>query len=109
MKNLNTEVGIPNESTSKFQEQTPITILIQDLEASSNLIESDIKKFMVLTTVKVIKESYVEREREIITKFAFDFYTDLSRQMGVPEIKISKNLTNAESYFDKKFNNNKDV
>ena len=109
MKNSNTEEAIPNEPTSKFQEQTPIAILIEDLETTSNLMESDIKKIVVLTTVKVIKESYVEREREIMTKFAFDFYADLSRQIGVPENLISENLTHAEIYFDQKFNRNTNV
>ncbi len=36
-------------------------------------------------------------------KFAFDFYYDLSRQMGVPENLISENLTHAEIYFYEKF------
>ena len=109
MENSITEETTSNELIAKFQDQTPITILIQDLEQTSNLVKSDFQKDTILTIVKVLKESYPERERNVITKFAFDFYADLSRQMKVPENKISENLTHAENFFEKEFNQNKDV
>ena len=104
MENSNTGETTSNDLIAKFQDQTPITILIQDLEQTSNLVKSDFQKDTILTIVKVVKESYPERERDVITKFAFDFYADLSRQMKVPENLISENLTHAENYFDSKFN-----
>ena len=109
MENSNTGETTSNDLIAKFQDQTPITILIQDLEQTSNLVKSDFQKDTILTIVKVLKESYPERERNVITKFAFDFYADLSRQMKVPENKISENLTHAENFFEQKFNLNKDV
>lgn len=104
MENSNTGETTSNDLIAKFQDLTPITILIQDLEQTSNLLKSDFQKDTILRIVKVLKESYPERERNVITKFAFDFYADLSRQMKVPENLISENLTHAEIYFDEKFN-----
>ena len=109
MENSITEETTSNELIAKFQDQTSITILIQDLEQTSNLMKSDIERNLVSRIVKVLNDSYLNREREIITKFAFDFYADLSRQMKVPENKISENLTHAENFFEQRFNQNKDV
>ena len=109
MENSITEETTSNELIAKFQDQTSITILIQDLEQTSNLMKSDVERHLVSRIVKVLNDSYLNRERETITKFAFDFYADLSRQMKVPENKISENLTHAENFFEQRFNQNKDV
>jgi len=109
MKNSNTEEAIPNEPTSKFQEQTPIAILIEDLETTSNLMEYDLEKKLVLSIIKILKDNYLDKEREIMSRFAFDFYFDLSDDLDVPENLISENLTHAEIYFDQKFNRNTNV
>lgn len=109
MGNSNTEETTPADDISKFQEQTPISILIQDLEQTLNLMNSDVEKNLTLKIIKVLNNSYLNREREITTKFAFDFYADLSRQMKVPENKISENLTHAENFFKQKFNQKKDM
>ena len=93
-----------NDAINKFQDQTPITILIQDLKETSNLVKSDFQKDVILSIVKVLQESSKETERNIMAKFAFDFYADLSRKMGVPENLISENFTHAENFFDEKFN-----
>jgi hypothetical protein len=104
METQNTEKNTSNEVIAKFKKQTPITILIQDLLESCVLSEDDYQKNIILKIVDVLKESYTNRERDIITKFAFDFYADLSRERNVPENLISENLTLAEAYFDEKFN-----
>jgi uncharacterized protein YeeX (DUF496 family) len=104
MENSNMQETAINDLIAKFKDQTAIIVLIQDLEQTSNLVKSDFQKNTILKIVEVIKESYVERERNVITKFAFDFYAELSRQMKVPENLISENLTHAKIYFDKKFN-----
>ena len=109
MGNSNTEETNPAYAIGKIQDQTPISILIQDLERTSNLMKSDIERNLVSRIVKVLNNSYLNREREIITKFAFDFYANLSRDMKVPENNISENLTHAENFFEKEFNQNKDV
>ena len=109
MENSNNQKTTQDQLVAKFKDQTSITILIQDLEQTSNLMKSDVERHLVSRIVKVLNDSYLNRERETITKFAFDFYADLSRQMKVPENKISENLTHAENFFEQKFNQNKDV
>lgn len=104
MENSNTQEAINNALIAKYKDETLITILIQDLEQTSNLMKSDIEKYLVSRIVKVLNDSYLNRERKMIAKFSFDFYADLSRQMKVPENLISENLTHAEIYFDEKFN-----
>jgi hypothetical protein len=96
------------DSIRKLTDQTAISILIQDLDTSSRLQTEEGKK-LLLRLSKVLTESYLEKERQIIKKFAFDFYSDFSRQMGVPENRISENFTHIEIYFEEKFNQNKDV
>ena len=83
MENSNTEETTSNDLITKFQDQTSITILIQDLNSTSNLMSCEIEKDLTARLVKVLNDSYLNREREIMTKFAFDFYADLSRQMKV--------------------------
>lgn len=109
MEHSNEKATTPVEPTIKIQEQTPISILIQDFEETSNLIKSDAQKKMLSVIVKALNDSCLEVEREIMVKFAFDFYYDLSRQIGVPENLISENITHAEMYFDEKFSRNKNV
>ena len=109
MENSNNQKTTQDQLVAKFKDQTSITILIQDLEQTSNLMKSDVERHLVSRIVKVLNDSYLNRERETITKFAFDFYADLSRQMKVPENKISENLTHAENFFEQRFNQNKDV
>ena len=104
MENSNAEEINPVDAISKITDQTTIAILIQDLNSTSNLMSCEIEKDLTARLVKVLNDSYLNREREIMTKFAFDFYADLSRQMKVTENKISENLTHAEIYFDEKFN-----
>lgn len=104
MENSKTEDATYNDLIATFQDKTPITILIQDLKETSNLLKSDFQKDVILSIVKVLQESSKETERNIMVKFAFDFYADLSCQMGVPENLISENLTHAENFFDEKFN-----
>ena len=104
MENINKDENTLNDLIAKFKDQTPITILIQDLEQTLNLVKSDYQKDIILKIVEVLKESYAQRERNVMTKFAFDFYAELSRQKKVPENIISENLTLAEMYFDEKFN-----
>lgn len=107
MENSNTQETNSIDLIAKFKDRTPITILIQDLEESSNLMKSDVQKDLVSRIVKVLNDAYTEREREIMTKFAFDFYADLSRKMNVPENLISENFTHAENFFEQKFNRDK--
>ena len=109
METTNTDGSIVNDLIAKFKDQTPTAILIQDLEETSNLVKSDLQKEILLTIVKLLNANSLKVERDIMVKFAFDFYADLSRQMGVPENLISENLTHAEIYFDEKFNKQKDV
>ena len=109
MEHSNEKATTPVEPTIKIQDQTPISILIEDFEATSNLIKSDSQKKMISVIVKELNENCLEIEREIMVKFAFDFYYDLSRQIGVPENLISENITHAEMYFDEKFSRNKNV
>ena len=104
MESTNTESSIVNDLIAKFKDQTAITVLIKDLELSSNFMEDDTQKKLVFYIREVLKESYAKTERDVMTKFAFDFYYELSHQMGVPENLISENLTHAEIYFDEKFN-----
>lgn len=105
MESTNTGVIDQFESIKKIADQTAIGILIQDLETSSKLQTEEGGK-LLLRLSKVLTESYLEKERGIITKFAFKFYYDLSLKMGVPENLISENITNAEVYFDETFNRN---
>jgi hypothetical protein len=109
MENSNREKAIQDYLIAKFKDQTSITVLIQDLEQTSNLMDSEVEKKLVSRIMKVLNDSYLNRERYIMTKFAFDFYSDFSRQMGVPENRISENFTHIEIYFEEKFNQNKDV
>jgi hypothetical protein len=104
METTNTEEANEGDLIAKFKDKTPITILSKDLTFTAVLFKSDVEKDLASRIVKVLNDSYLKRERDIMTKFAFDFYADLSRQMGVPENLISENLTHAETYFDEKFN-----
>jgi hypothetical protein len=106
MGNSNTQEINPNDLIGKFKEETPTAILIQDLEETSNLVKSDLQKEILLTIVKLLNANSLKVERDIMVKFAFDFYADLSRKMDVPENLISENLTQAEVYFDEKFKRN---
>ena len=109
MENSNNQKTTQDQLVAKFKDQTSITVLIQDLKQTSNLMDSDVEKNLVSRIIKVLNDNYLKRERHIMTKFAFDFYADLSRQMKVPENKISENLTHAENFFEQRFNQNKDV
>jgi hypothetical protein len=91
------------EKTAEETDETAIGILIQDLIASSRLQKEDGVK-LLLSLSNVLQKSYLGKERTIMIKHSFNFYADLSRQMGVPENLISENLTHAETYFDEKFN-----
>lgn len=104
MKTTNIQEANKGNLIAKFKDETPMAILSKDLTITMVLFKSDEEKELASKIIKVINESYLERERDIMTKFAFDFYADLSRQMGVPENLISENLTHAETYFDEKFN-----
>lgn len=88
-----------------IKNQTPIAILIEDLTECSRLMSCEIEKDLTARMIKVLTDSYLNREREIMIGFAFDFYAVLSRQNGVDENLISENLTLAEIFFEAKFNN----
>jgi hypothetical protein len=105
MKNSNTEGSIPIKPISKVQDQTPIAILIEDLESSAKFQE-ETGKILLQSLINVLEKSYLKKEREIMIKFAFDFYSELSDDMNVSENLISENRTHAEIYFDEKFNRN---
>ncbi len=107
MENSNTREVNPIDSIGKIKEQTSIGILIQDLTSASNLMSCETKKDLTARIIKVLNENYLKRERDIVTKHLFNFYAELSRQMNVPENLISENLTHAENYFDKIFNEQK--
>ena len=96
------------ENTPKETEETVISILIQDYNSVS-ILTSDVEQKVLSRLCNVLEKCYLEKERIIMIKFAFDFYADLSRQMQVPENLISENLTHAEIYFEEKFNNTKNV
>jgi len=104
MKTTNAHGLNESELIAKFKDQTPMTILSQDLKSTIRLFKTEETIDLVSRQVKVVEQNYFKTEREIMTRFAFDFYADLSRQMGVPENLISENLTHAEIYFDEKFN-----
>jgi len=104
MENSNTQETNSSDLIAKLGDRTPITILSQDLEEASNLMKSDVEKYLASRIIKVLNNGYIKTEREIMIEFAFDFYADLSRKMEVPENLISENLTHAEIYFDEKFN-----
>ena len=96
------EVVEPKEFIDKAKDVTAIGMLIQDLDTSSKLqTEKGSKLLMRLS--EVLTESYLKKERDTTIKFAFDFYADLSRKMGVPENLISENITHAEIYFNERF------
>lgn len=102
MESTNTSTLDQFDAIRKITDETAISILIQDLTSSWKL-QSEEGKALLLRLIKVLEESYLGKERDIMEKFAFDFYYDLSRQMGVPENLISENLTHAEIYFYEKF------
>ena len=104
MGTTKTAGGDSDKTLYKIKEQTSMAILSKDLTSTMVLFESDVEKELASRIIKVINNSYLERERDIMTKFAFDFYADLSRRMNVPENLISENLTHAEIYFEEKFN-----
>ena len=89
--------------TSNIKELTPTTIFIQDLAQTSNLMVSEVEKNLSAVIIKILNDNYLDREREIMAKFAFDFCVDLYRKNGVAENQISEKLSDAENFFDQKF------
>jgi hypothetical protein len=100
MENSKTS-DITNDAMGKIQDKTPIAILIQDLESSSKL-QTEEGKALLLKLTQVLRESYLQKERELMTKFAFDFYLDLSIRLEGEY--TTHNRDHAEIYFDQKFN-----
>jgi hypothetical protein len=90
-----------NDVISKIQDQTPISILIEDLESSSKL-QTEEGKALLLKLSQALRESYIQKERELMTKFAFDFYSDVSRGLGADVYTVNCDL--AEMFFDETFN-----
>ena len=56
MENSNIEEINPNDLIDKYKDETLITILIQDLKLTSNLMKSDIEKYLSSRIAKVINE-----------------------------------------------------
>ena len=46
----------------------------------------------------------LEKEKEQMINFAFNFYYDFSNEMEVPFYKITENEDNAEDYYNKTYN-----
>ncbi len=46
----------------------------------------------------------LEKEKEQMINFAFNFYYDFSNEMEVPFHKITENKDNAEYYYNKTYN-----
>jgi hypothetical protein len=102
METTNTNGAVASSSHQKLNE-TPIQILIKDIESSLNLYSEE-EKSVLQKLLTVLKNNYLNKERIAMTNFAFKFYHNLSIEKGVPENLISENLTLAEVYFDKTFN-----
>jgi hypothetical protein len=102
MDNVNDLKIIPLEVTHKRKNETAISILIKDLDTSSRL-QDEVSRGVFLKLSEILEKHYLKKERDAMIDFAFYFYADLSRKMGVPENLISENLTHAENYFDEKF------
>ena len=90
-----------NDAISKIHDQTPISILIEDLESSAKL-QTNEGQALLLKLSQVLRESYLQKERELMAKFAFDFYSDVSRGLGADVYIINCDL--AEMFFDETFN-----
>jgi hypothetical protein len=103
IQNTNSSTLDQFEVVKNITNSTAIGILIQDIQTSSKLQTEEGEK-LLLRLNKVLVDSYLGKERSIIIKHLFDFYAELSRQMNVPENLLSENLTHAENYFDKNFN-----
>jgi hypothetical protein len=108
MQNTNSSTLDQFEVVKNITNSTAIGILIQDIQTSSKLQTEEGEK-LLLRLNKVLVDSYLGKERGIIIKHLFNFYAELSRQMNVPENLISENLTHAENYFDKNFNQSKSL
>ena len=104
MNNENFKEVLFKTSIENPKKATAISILIQDLESSSKL-QNEEGAELLLRISKVLKESYLDKERKIIIDFSFEFYSELSRSMGVSENLISENCTHAENYFKEFFKN----
>lgn len=103
MDSTNTSTIDQSQVMNKVANQTAIAILIQDIKSSPKLHTEEGSE-LLLRLSKVLDESYLKKERDIMNKYAFDFYVDISRKMGVPENLISESFTHVETYFDEKIN-----
>ena len=52
----------------------------------------------------IIESKYIEKEKEQMIDFAFNFYYDFSNETEVPFYKITENIDNAEDYYNKTYN-----
>jgi hypothetical protein len=109
MESTNTEETTPEKSISEIYEVTSMKILQNDIKRALPQMSDANVKGSYESLYDAIDKVFLKWERTIMIKFAFDFYADLSRQMQVPENLISENLTHAETYFEEKFNNTKNV
>jgi len=89
-----------NENISLvFKQETPMNILLQDLKSSKNLYKNVDEINLITRLIKVVESGYIKKESDFLVNVSFEFYTVLSKKMGVPTNLISENLTNAESFF----------
>ena len=87
---------------------TALQELIQKLESfKTELKEKYDGDPLVTRGISIaIKEAndLLEKEKEQMINFAFNFYYDFSNEMEVPFHKITENKDNAEDYYNKTYN-----
>jgi hypothetical protein len=101
MESTNTEETTPEKSISEIYEVTSMKILQNDIKRALPQMSDANVRGSYESLYDAIDRIFLKTERTIMIKHSFNFYADLSRQMGVPENLISENLTHAEIYFDK--------
>ena len=97
----NTQKATPEKSISEIYEVTSMKILQNDIKRALPKMSDANVRGSYESLYDAINKVFLKMERTIMIKHSFNFYADLSRQMGVPENLISENLTHAEIYFDK--------
>ena len=91
--------------------QELIEIIQKDIEKIelSNSFKSKREKLLTLKSYKdiicIIDDfNLLQKEKEQMINFAFNFYYDFSNEMEVPFYKITENKDNAEDYYNKTYN-----
>ena len=78
-----------------MENKTVLQELIEDLEYYCKSYYDDNKIYL---------RNMLEKEKEQMINFAFNFYYDFSNEMEVPFYKITENKDNAEEYYNKTYN-----